>query len=420
MKMMSIAVENPGYFYQQVPVQSDVPQEKRDEILYKFQVPKLSPQEGMLNLDHENHGNVISRCLLLLNDYSVQTASNGNPFLKMFFSNSSGNISAKMWDNQGAVERALPLLEQHSLFYISAKVEEFPRGSGNKSLTIQQMEPCEQEVHPFSLLPCTSQSLEDFTVELFCYLDELEEPHRSVGLAGMTRFWKEFVLRPAAKGHHHNYLGGLLKHTVGLMRLARYILDGEESYFKRMIRLIRAVETEHKKEVWENYQSESPVDSRKLVWNGTIDHLYSIFNSLVKYKEESPNRSVVISSIFYHDIGKLIEYTHVGKGLDEFKFLYPTASIDSLESRKPTGITMDPLGALIGHMPYGVLLLSKVLEVENIAVTIDDIHLYNHCILSHHGKHEWQSTVTPATPEAFILHFVDFLDSRYERAEEIK
>jgi 3'-5' exoribonuclease len=35
-----------------------------------------------------------------------------------------------------------------------------------------------------------------------------------------------------------------------------------------------------------------------------------------------------------------------------------------------------------------------------------------HLVLSHHGRLEWGSPVMPKTPEAFILHFLDMIDSR--------
>jgi 3'-5' exoribonuclease len=35
-----------------------------------------------------------------------------------------------------------------------------------------------------------------------------------------------------------------------------------------------------------------------------------------------------------------------------------------------------------------------------------------HMVLSHHGRREYGSPIEPATPEAFVLHAIDSLDSR--------
>jgi 3'-5' exoribonuclease len=82
---------------------------------------------------------------------------------------------------------------------------------------------------------------------------------------------------------------------------------------------------------------------------------------------------------------------------------------------------MDELGVMIGHIPYGVLILSKVIETENVNISLEDIHHLSHCILCHHGLPEWGSAIrSPQTIEGYIIHIVDFLDSRYENTEEIK
>ncbi|GAA3326130.1 hypothetical protein GCM10020331_060780 [Ectobacillus funiculus] len=107
--------------------------------------------------------------------------------------------------------------------------------------------PVTGQVNPFSLIPATQQSLEAFIVELYCYVQETEEPYRTLMLSAMKRFLERFFsVRPAAKGHHHAYLGGLLKHTVGLMRLARYIVKSTNPY-KGILELIAVIEREYKK-----------------------------------------------------------------------------------------------------------------------------------------------------------------------------
>ena len=43
----------------------------------------------------------------------------------------------------------------------------------------------------------------------------------------------------------------------------------------------------------------------------------------------------------------------------------------------------------------------------------DDLRLpLEHLIVSHHGRREWGSPIEPSTPEAFVLHLIDNLDSK--------
>jgi 3'-5' exoribonuclease len=403
-----------NYFYSNVPVNIEVSDLEREQILEQFPPPSLPNGKDTFNLDHETAGNLIS-VRLLVNDYQVQLTKTNKEFLKVRFSNNAGLIQAKIWDNQGAVERILPLLDQHSIFDVVGRVDEF---NGFKSLTVNELNPCEEKINPFTYLPYTKQDLESLTVELFSYLHELNSPYKEISLSAMNRFWEQFSIRPAAKGYHHNYLGGLLKHTVGLMRLARYILKFEDNHFKALMKLISIVEKAHKNELWAEIQGNQ---SQPFIWKDTIDHLYKMFYGAMKHKENQPNYDLLMTSILFHDIGKLLEYDHAGKTFEDFHFLFPTATNSNFENRKQAGITMDELGAMVGHIPYGVLILSKIIELDNIPVSMEEIHQMAHCILCHHGLPEWGSAVrSPETIEGYLIHIVDYLDSRYENTEIIK
>lgn len=412
---MIIMEESKSYFYNFIPIISEVTQQEREKILEKYPPPELPTSGEFFNIQNEAVGNIVN-IRVLLNEFSVQTTRTNKQYLKVTFSNNLGNINAKMWDNHGDIEKYITLLEEYSVFHVEAKVDEY---LGHKSLTINRLVPCDENINPFYLLAYTQQDMEELTVELFSYLYQLQSPYKEISLAAMDQFWDQFRIRPAAKGYHHNYLGGLLKHTVGLMRFARFILKFEENHFQAVMKLINVVEKAHKRELWDQFQSDD--NSQNLVWNNTIDHLYRMLSGMMQYKNNTPNYDALMTSILFHDIGKLLEYDHAGKKYEEFKYLFPTATDSNFATRKQTGITMDELGVMIGHIPYGVLLLTKVIENEKIQVSLEDIHLMSHCILCHHGLPEWGSAIrNPQTIEGYIIHIVDFLDSRYENTELIK
>src|SRR5699024_9499783 len=242
---------------------------------------------------------------------------------------------------------------------------------------------------------------------------------KEINLAAMEQFWTQFRMSPAAKGFHHNYLGGLLKHTVGLMRIARYILKFEDDHYQAIIKLITVVEKAYKQELWAKLQASE--ESGHIVWKNTIDHLYTMFEQMIPYKEDRPNYDIVMTSILFHDIGKLLEYDHAGQTYEEFEFLFPTASYTDFGHRKETVITMYELVVMVGHIPYGFLILTKIIEKESISLSINDLHLISHCILCHHALPEWRSCVRqPQAVEGYIIHIVDYLDSRYENNETVK
>src|SRR5690606_6626065 len=156
--------------------------------------------------------------------------------------------------------------------------------------------------------------------------------------------------------------------------------------------LINLVEKSYKKDLYLAYKNNEPLNYAS-TWNQTIDHLYTMTTGAMNFKDQSPDYNILIVSILFHDLGKILEYDHAGLSHKAFEVLFPTANRESLETRKQAGISMDPLGVMIGHIPYGFLLFSKLLEQFNISLDIDAVHQISHCILCHHGLPEWGSAV---------------------------
>ena len=105
------------------------------------------------------------------------------------------------------------------------------------------------------------------------------------------------------------------------------------------------------------------------------------------------NRDLLICAALLHDIGKIFE-------LSDF----------------PENDYTDD-GKLLGHIYMG----SEFIGAE--IATIDGFppvlkSLLQHCILSHHGKHEFGSPILPKTMEAMILSYADITDAHTKMLEE--
>lgn len=93
---------------------------------------------------------------------------------------------------------------------------------------------------------------------------------------------------------------------------------------------------------------------------------------------------LVFAGVLLHDIGKLESYTWHGA------FDFTVA------------------GSLVGHVALGALMLDRRLdEEEEPPCTEAERQVLLHMILSHHGKLEFGSPVTPMTLEAEVLHWAD-------------
>ena len=104
------------------------------------------------------------------------------------------------------------------------------------------------------------------------------------------------------------------------------------------------------------------------------------------------NRDLVIAGILIHDLGKTIELSG------------------------PVLTTYTVEGKLIGHislMNAELLKVSAELGIEDETPT-----LLSHIVLSHHGKLEFGSPVTPMLKEAMIVSMVDDLDAKMKLIEK--
>jgi len=116
------------------------------------------------------------------------------------------------------------------------------------------------------------------------------------------------------------------------------------------------------------------------------------------------NLDLLIAGVLFHDCGKLWE-NHLPE----------------------TGFTMgyDERGELMGHISIGLELVNslwrKVQTEENarawtsLVPSSEDVRMHLlHLIGAHHGEPQFGSPVSPKTPEAMALNYVDNLDARME------
>jgi 3'-5' exoribonuclease len=110
------------------------------------------------------------------------------------------------------------------------------------------------------------------------------------------------------------------------------------------------------------------------------------------------NRDLVLAGIFIHDMGKTDELCY------DMAFSYTDS------------------GQLIGHISKGfVMLQEKVKSLKSKGVEIDELILdsLGHIIISHHGQYEFGSPKLPATPEAFMVNYIDDLDAKVRQVRGV-
>jgi 3'-5' exoribonuclease len=126
---------------------------------------------------------------------------------------------------------------------------------------------------------------------------------------------------------------------------------------------------------------------------GLLEHTHNMLRVAVAILPLYPDvqGDLVLTGILIHDIGKTEELAY------DMAFSYTDS------------------GQLIGHVAKSYLLLNKKAEALAAKGTKTDDEILDalgHIVLSHHGKYEFGSPKLPATPEAFMVNYIDDLDAK--------
>ncbi len=90
--------------------------------------------------------------------------------------------------------------------------------------------------------------------------------------------------------------------------------------------------------------------------------------------------------------------------------VHDMAKTEELEYRRSFAYTTE--GRLVGHVVRGAEIVGEVARSMTPALDEHFTIQLKHLILSHHGKKEYGAPVTPKSPEAILLHYLDMIDSR--------
>jgi 3'-5' exoribonuclease len=139
---------------------------------------------------------------------------------------------------------------------------------------------------------------------------------------------------------------------------------------------------------------------------GLVEHTAQMMRVALELAPLYPqlNLDLLMAGVLFHDSGKLWE-NHLPE----------------------TGFTMgyDERGELLGHISIGLELVNsiwrRVLTEENarawaaLLPSSEDVRMHLlHLIGAHHGEPQFGSPVSPKTPEAMALNYIDNLDARME------
>ena len=146
---------------------------------------------------------------------------NGKAYDNVILQDKTGTIDAKIWDPNSA-----GIAEFDALDYIEVygDVNTF---QGALQLSIKRARKCsEGEYNPADYLPVSSKNIELMYTEFMEYIASVKNKYLHSFLEFTfvkdTEFATRFKKSSAAKSVHHGFIGGLLEHTLSVVKLCDY------------------------------------------------------------------------------------------------------------------------------------------------------------------------------------------------------
>ncbi|MBO4998116.1 MAG: HD domain-containing protein, partial [Lachnospira sp.] len=146
---------------------------------------------------------------------------NGKPYDSVILQDKTGTLDAKIWDpnNMGIADfDALDYIEVYG---------EITSFQGALQVNVKRIRKCQEgEFNPADYLPVSKFDIEEMYQELLGYISRTENTYLKQLLQEFfikdEAFVKAFKQSSAAKTIHHGFVGGLLQHTLSVVKMCDY------------------------------------------------------------------------------------------------------------------------------------------------------------------------------------------------------
>ena len=152
--------------------------------------------------------------------------SDGAPYLALELGDSSGRISAVLWEHVAQYNDEFNVGE---FVKVRGTVFDYNNALSFHIDRIRKVRP-EDNVRPEMFLPENSKNLDDLESRFRELIDQVANPFLSKLLHMIfddSTFWQDFRHAPGGKLWHHNRIGGLMEHTIGVVEIC---LKASENY----------------------------------------------------------------------------------------------------------------------------------------------------------------------------------------------
>ena len=165
-------------------------------------------------------GDTIREIYLCKGKRSAETR-NGKPYDNLILQDKTGTLDGKVWDPNS---HGISDYDEKDFIDVYGEVISY---NGNLQLNIKQLRVAgEDEYNAADYMPTSEKSVDGMYAELLGYVSRVENPYLQQVLQYYfvkdEDFIKSFKAHSAAKSVHHGFAGGLLEHTLSVVKLCEY------------------------------------------------------------------------------------------------------------------------------------------------------------------------------------------------------
>ena len=167
-------------------------------------------------------GETIRNVYLCKGKRSAETR-NGKPYDNLILQDKTGTLDGKVWDpnSQGIAD-----YDEKDFIEVFGDVINY---NGNLQLNIRQIRKAEEgEYNPADYMPTTEKSTDGMYEELLGYIKKVDNQYLRQVLDHYfikdETFIRNFKGHSAAKTVHHGFAGGLLEHTLSVVKFCDYMV----------------------------------------------------------------------------------------------------------------------------------------------------------------------------------------------------
>lgn len=158
----------------------------------------------------------------IISDKQLKISQTGRKYLEFVISDKTGDIMGRYFPND-SIDEIYDSIILGEVYQVLGHVNEFPKNSGKFNFVINKLSTLSKEEYDINdFLRISKTNKNDLILKINETINNMQDNSLKNLLESFFNdksFLENFSNAPAAKFHHHNYISGLLEHTVEVLEL---------------------------------------------------------------------------------------------------------------------------------------------------------------------------------------------------------